>query len=1086
MKKPIYYLLAVSFTSIACGLCPDAIADPDLDAGLIAYWPLDGNLNDVVGEHHGEARGVTELAFVGNPGMGQAVYLDGISQFIEIVGGDENVFDFEDESMSVSIWFTMDRGATAQTLIGKGGTSSWRLAQSGDNRVLTFAGVQGTSLKGPTFRRHGELHHAVAMTDHENSATRFYIDGELVAEEGHPRSTNADKRLTIGIHPENSTRIWRGLADDVAIWDRPITEEEVAALWNGGAPLPVGAHLLDADSDQIPDFWETANGISAFTANGDDDPDEDALSNLDEFVLGTDPQNPDTDGDGLADGVESGTGTWISVGNTGTDPLSKDSDGDNLPDGLENPDLPNEGLLQPGTDPNLADTDNDGIGDRDEPIEIYDPSFRIGDMFIEGGRLHISVPGASNEHYYTLYRSETLEELGKPVAMLSGNGAELDVVTPTLEGRDFYYRVKRFPRAIPHDLDRDGFDDVTELDNSGVQSPLNAAQFVKPEDGSVMIPNVALFDSFSVADARGLDAASGTTQQPRIIKLIVSIQGRREPHAWFVNTTRHAVHESFLSRTGVPCTGNCVKVEIIQYPGLQLKNGNIGLYTIRMDGVNSFSTRQTVYEHVAVNMPVSTGRLALHVIKPDQQWYSRNRTRFHDAGIPVVLDDDLLGDNAYVGLNHAEAFGRLRIIETGERPALTDIALFRTIPNDIPHIAGIITELPQTPLSHVNLRAVQNNAPNAYIRDATSTPEIRDLLGKNVYFKVTGAGFEIREASQSELDAFFESLRPVNPQTPVRNLESTNILNLDSVIFADSDAFGVKAANFAELKTLTSMPEGTVPDGFAVPFHFYHEFMEHNELYDRARRIISEPSFQKDPEIRDIALRSFRREIRNGKMPDWMITSLSTVQDSFAPGESIRCRSSTNNEDLPGFNGAGLYDSFTHHPDEGHLSKTVKQVFASLWNLRAFEERDFYRIDHFTAAMGILIHPSFSNEMVNGVAVSKNILFGAGSTARNTFYLNAQIGEELVTNPEGAAVPEEILTNPDGTEVTYLRGSNRVPDDTRILSRAKIRRLAGYLQSIRTHFRGLYDGDSNFAIEIEFKVSEDGTIIVKQARPWVE
>ena len=30
-----------------------------------------------------------------------------------------------------------------------------------------------------------------------------------------------------------------------------------------------------------------------------------------------------------------------------------------------------------------------------------------------------------------------------------------------------------------------------------------------------------------------------------------------------------------------------------------------------------------------------------------------------------------------------------------------------------------------------------------------------------------------------------------------------------------------------------------------------------------------------------------------------------------------RCRSSTNNEDLVGFNGAGLYDSFTHRPDEG-------------------------------------------------------------------------------------------------------------------------------------------------------------------------
>jgi len=262
--------------------------------------------------------------------------------------------------------------------------------------------------------------------------------------------------------------------------------------------------------------------------------------------------------------------------------------------------------------------------------------------------------------------------------------------------------------------------------------------------------------------------------------------------------------------------------------------------------------------------------------------------------------------------------------------------------------------------------------------------------------------------------------------------------------------------------------------------------MTHNGLYDRVRRLIAVQSFQDDPEIRDIVLTSFRKEIKNGQMPDWMAAALDDVQNSFADGVSIRCRSSTNNEDLPGFNGAGLYDSFTHHPDEGHLSKTIKQVFASLWNLRAFEEREFYRIDHFAAAMGVLIHPNFSNEMVNGVAVTKNILFGAGTSANNTYYLNAQVGEELVTNPEGEAVPEEILTSPDGSTVTYLRGSNRVPEDTRVLSRTKIRILAKYLQSIRNHFRKLYSASSTFAMEIEFKVSQDGDIVIKQARPWVE
>jgi len=67
----------------------------------------------------------------------------------------------------------------------------------------------------------------------------------------------------------------------------------------------------------------------------DNDPDGDGLTTVDEIARGTDPQNPDTDGDGLSDGVESGTGVYVSGSNTGTNPLSADSDGDGRSDGQE-------------------------------------------------------------------------------------------------------------------------------------------------------------------------------------------------------------------------------------------------------------------------------------------------------------------------------------------------------------------------------------------------------------------------------------------------------------------------------------------------------------------------------------------------------------------------------------------------------------------------------------------------------------------------------------------------------------------------------------------------------------------------------
>lgn len=57
----------------------------------------------------------------------------------------------------------------------------------------------------------------------------------------------------------------------------------------------------------------------------------------------------DTDGDGLADWVETGTGIYISPFNTGTNPNSADSDGDGINDGAE---------VANRTNPNSNDTNS--------------------------------------------------------------------------------------------------------------------------------------------------------------------------------------------------------------------------------------------------------------------------------------------------------------------------------------------------------------------------------------------------------------------------------------------------------------------------------------------------------------------------------------------------------------------------------------------------------------------------------------------------------------------------------------------------------------------------------------------------------
>ena len=152
----------------------------------------------------------------------------------------------------------------------------------------------------------------------------------------------------------------------------------------------------------------------------------------------------------------------------------------------------------------------------------------------------------------------------------------------------------------------------------------------------------------------------------------------------------------------------------------------------------------------------------------------------------------------------------------------------------------------------------------------------------------------------------------------------------------------------AVLRTL-GFPAGTVPDGFAVPFYFYDRFMTESGLYDDIKEMLADSAFQTDFTTQVKKLKDLRKAIKDAETPDWIKEALTAMHAAYPEGQSLRYRSSTNNEDLPGFNGAGLYDSKTQKPDETEedgIAKSLKQVYASLWNFRAFIERDFHRIDH--------------------------------------------------------------------------------------------------------------------------------------------
>lgn len=156
----------------------------------------------------------------------------------------------------------------------------------------------------------------------------------------------------------------------------------------------------DLDGDGLDDNWETLNGLdpndngldpnnngeAGNPDNGaDGDPDEDGSPNSREETQMTDPNNEDSDGDTLLDGVEDGGGVYMSVEMTGTSPLSRDSDEDGLDDNVEdNGGVVVDPVTTTGTDPNDPDSDDDTLRDDWEVANMFDPQ-DDGSGLVENG-----------------------------------------------------------------------------------------------------------------------------------------------------------------------------------------------------------------------------------------------------------------------------------------------------------------------------------------------------------------------------------------------------------------------------------------------------------------------------------------------------------------------------------------------------------------------------------------------------------------------------------------------------------------------------------------------------------------------------
>jgi pyruvate, water dikinase len=456
--------------------------------------------------------------------------------------------------------------------------------------------------------------------------------------------------------------------------------------------------------------------------------------------------------------------------------------------------------------------------------------------------------------------------------------------------------------------------------------------------------------------------------------------------------------------------------------------------------------------------------------------------------ISCVKSDFIFNELKYQEVVSGSNIGILKFYKLSEldsiRPKANEIIVVDGTPETLPNVKGIIVSELQTPLSHLVILGKNRKIPIMAYTDILKDYRIKNLNSKKVELKIEVDTFFIKETSKKIGVAVEQKKKKLVVDNSIKKIVDLTTIPKNGVNF-----LGSKAQNMAYLKQISKqIPFKTPENAFGIPFYFYTSHVQKKSISSLISELLIYPNPDSTKWINN-QLKKIRTQIKRETIDNELISQLNEKLGN-SNFKNFRFRSSTNAEDIEGFNGAGLYESKTgiYGDSIKTFEKAIKQVWASVWNESSYYERVIFNIDQKNIAMGVLVHRAFPDELANGVVITKNLF-------RDNFSgitINVQKGENSVVKPEKNVICEQFTVYDfslfddvrKNYDVDYVSLSN-LNENKPLLTNSEIDNLYNVSKKIERKMHIFWKKMTFHPVDIEFKiVGEKRELYIKQARAF--